>query len=440
MKSAPFAPLAPLAAIALIASCLTVQPLAAQTSLGIDLLGSTPTRHDTLAVDTTPRHEPFISKAKRMLGNIKAKMWEVDEHYCQPRKYRGQIKAMDRIMYEELTMKASDGTDVVMHSHIANYIGPGFTISPIGLSIKWDVSPKKFNDEGLDIDRQKLETNINFYSQLLYADLFYRKTGGDFSISRYNIPGIADILADGGDDLDGMGLTKIDWIGGDLNIVLNHRRFSMPAAYMGNGRQLRSAGSPIVGIGYSHRRITNNVANLNSFIGFLLMSAAEEEEEQSLDDETIQGYWKSITCNMPSRLIFNDYHLTLGYSYNWVPSPSWLINGTAAIQPAVKTSHLSNTDVILAEILRDDIDPSSTLSQQERQESADLYHELVFDTRKTFIDLNANVRLSAIWMKDHWKAGANLIVNTSRFHVQPVHVTSTLWSANIYVGYCFWKK
>ena len=417
---------------------ISVQSLSAQSSFELDIL---PEAHrtvtDSLTTDTTLHRDTFIAKAKKLLGTIKDKMWEVDEHYCQPRQYRGQIKAMDRIMYEELTMKASDGTDVKMHSHVANYIGPGFIFSPLGVSVKWDVSPQKYDDEGLNIDRQKMEMGVNFYSQLLYADLFYRKTGGDFSISQYNIPGIADILADGGEELDGMGLTKIDWIGGDLNLVLNHRRFSMPAAYMGNGWQIRSAGSPIIGIGYSHRRITNNVANLNSLIGFMLLTAAEEEG--TLTDQDVEEYWKSIACNMPSRLIFNDWHLSLGYSYNWALSPSWLINGTLTLQPAIKASHLSNTDVLLADILSSGItDP--TFSQQERQESAEFYRELVFDTHKTFIDINATARLSAVWMKQHWKAGANLIVNSSRFHVSPVHVTSTLWSANLYIGYSFWNR
>ena len=419
---------------------LSVLPLSAQDNIVVSILEDVPKAHvETVTADSTPAQgSPFIVRARHWIEGIKQKMWDVDSSYCVPREYRGQIKAMDRIMYEELSMKSDDGTEIDMHSHMANYVGPGIIISPIGLSVSWDVSRQKYPDDIEGVDRKKMELGVNCYNQFFYADLFYRKTGGDFSINRYNIPGIANIFEEGsGEEIDGLGLTKIEWTGGDLNFILNHRRFSMPAAYKGNGRQLRSAGSPIVGLGYSHRLITNNVANINSFIGFLALMAAEDEG--TLTNEVEEELMKSITCMMPSRLVFNEWHVSLGYSYNWVPAPHWLVNGTVTLLPAIKTAHLSNTDVLLESILRSDMEDPD-LSEAERNEAAGIYDEAIFDTRKAFLDYGAIVRLSAAWSRKQWKLGVNAIVNTSRFNVRPVNVSSTLYAFNFYVGYNFWEK
>ncbi len=387
--------------------------------------------------DTTVHSKSFGAKISHLFHNIKNLMWDVDSSYCEPRQYRGQIKLMDRIMYESLDMDADDGTGVAMHSHVANYVGPGVVFSPLGLSVKWDLSPHKYDDNGEDVDRQKMEMGINVYNQLLYADLFYRKTGGDFDISRYNAPGLGALLGKDTEEIDGMGLTRIDWIGGDVNLILNHRRFSMPAAYMGNGRQLRSVGSPIIGFGYSHRLIENSVADLTSVIAMLILASIDEDEEVS--QEMYKQLEECLACKMPSRLVFNDYHASLGYSYNWVLSPHFLVNGTLTLQPAIKTAHLSNTDVLLETVLREDMQ-DMTKPQEQRQMSQNLYNDFVFDIRKTFLDFNAIARLSAMWSKNQWRVGANMIYNSSRFHVSPVKVNSTLFAANVYVQYSFFNR
>ena len=107
--------------------------------------------------DTTVHSKSFGAKISHLFHNIKNLMWDVDSSYCEPRQYRGQIKLMDRIMYESLDMDADDGTGVAMHSHVANYVGPGVVFSPIGLSVKWDLSPHKYDDNGEDVDRQNMD-------------------------------------------------------------------------------------------------------------------------------------------------------------------------------------------------------------------------------------------------------------------------------------------
>ena len=89
--------------------------------------------------------------------------------------------------------------------------------------------------------------------------------------------------------------------------IFNNRRYAQAAAYCFSKYQRRSAGSFIAGIRLLHRDMSLNVQELPDFA----------REQFPADEEA-------------PRFLYNDYCVMVGYGYNWVLSPRWLINLTVA--------------------------------------------------------------------------------------------------------------
>ena len=84
-------------------------------------------------------------------------------------------------------------------------------------------------------------------------------------------------------------------LGLNAHYVFNNKRFSYKAAYVQNEKQVRSAGSFLLGGGVSWTRIDSE----GSFL---------YNERSSLDNF--------------------QFGVDIGYAYNWVVNPRWLINGS----------------------------------------------------------------------------------------------------------------
>jgi len=99
----------------------------------------------------------------------------------------------------------------------------------------------------------------------------------------------------------------------------NNRRYAQAAAYCFSKYQKRNAGSLIAGISLQHRDMIIEL----------------EELPQAVQDQIPEGE------EMP-RFLYNDYCVMVGYGYNWVLGPKWLLNLT--VSPYVGYRHLLATN------------------------------------------------------------------------------------------------
>jgi len=99
----------------------------------------------------------------------------------------------------------------------------------------------------------------------------------------------------------------------------NNRRYAQAAAYCFSKYQKRNAGSLIAGFCLQHRD----------------MSIVLDELPQAVREKIPAGE------QMP-HFLYNDYCVMVGYGYNWVLGPKWLINLT--MTPYVGYRHLLETD------------------------------------------------------------------------------------------------
>ena len=87
--------------------------------------------------------------------------------------------------------------------------------------------------------------------------------------------------------------------------VMNYKHFSHQAAYSQANRQLRSAGSPIIGLSYAHNRLSMDWSKFANVVNVI--------NETDYTSNVLYGKQKN-----------DEFSLTGGYGYNWVFAKNWL--------------------------------------------------------------------------------------------------------------------
>ncbi len=143
---------------------------------------------------------------------------------------------------------------------------------------------------------------------------------------------------------------------GNLYYFFNHKKYSQAAAYCFSKYQLKSAGSWIAGISFSHQNIHMNF--------------------ESLPDEMVE-HLPDLSRQYTFR--YTDYDILGGYAYNWVLKPRrWLINVTFLPSIGFKRSK-----------------------------------EITEDNRETMFSMNVMGRLAGVY--NHRSLFASLEVNSNAF-------------------------
>ena len=127
----------------------------------------------------------------------------------------------------------------------------------------------------------------------------------------------------GGEKLD----AKIKEFGGlhrksygmSVYYFFNNRRYAQAAAYCFSKYQKRNAGSVIAGICLQHRDMSINMDELPDVV------------QERLPAGMVMPHF-----------LYNDYCVMVGYGYNWVLGPKWLLNFT--LTPYIGYRHLIETD------------------------------------------------------------------------------------------------
>ena len=172
--------------------------------------------------------------------------------------------------------------------------------------------------------------------------------------------------------------------------VLNYKRFSHQAAYSQSNRQLRSAGSPIIGISYSHNKMGmdwDKFANMVSDINKIEYTS-----------NTLYGKQKN-----------DEFSFSGGYGYNWVFAKNWLLGASLSLALAYKWSS------------GDTNQPADDFSFKN-------------------INLDGVGRLGIVWNNTKWYYGANAIIHSYNYSKPRFSANNVFGSLNIYCGFNFGLK
>jgi hypothetical protein len=310
-------------------------------------------QQDSLTLTSqAPKKDNIFKRAYRFLDRIfspprDTTYIEIQDFY----NWCAEVQLTNRFeMYE-----IDNGSDFFLRvaPKIRTRIGPffGWRFAFFGYNI--DIK-SIFNHDDIDLAG-------SVYSSAFGMDLFYRRVGGNYNIKRL-IMNDVNYSADLHDlPFDGInvGMTRINFY-----YVTNYKRYSHQAAFSQTNRQLKSAGSLLLGAAYSHNRITVDWDRLTNIIN--------------------STYGTNLPTNAVTGTQKNDeITLTAGYGYNWVFSRNWLAAGEL-------------TGGIGALFHKAD--------SQKPESSSDIFKS-INNFANSYLAFNANARIAILWNNGPWFSG-----------------------------------
>ena len=313
----------------------------------------------------------------------------VDTDYVEPQHYNFTVMLQNTNTYEVYHLGNKTGQEIVFSPKPSVKIGPYVGWRWVFLGYTVDLTHLSSEDKKQDL-------NISLYSNQIGLDLFYRKSGNDYTISRIDLGNEHDASAVKGASFDGF---HSSITGGNIYYIFNHRKFSYPAAYSQSTVQRRSAGSAMLGVGYTRHSLEVDWERLGNLM------------EQRLGDSY---YKQAIDSSLQfSKVKYTDYSLSVGYGYNWVFAYNWLCNAT--LMGSLSYKH-STSDV--------------------QQASKNFFRDFDFKN----ISLDGVLRLGVVWNNTRWYSGASAIFHAYNYRKDQFKTNNIFGSVNIYFGYNFGKR
>ena len=440
----------------------------------------------------------WLMKPLRWFG----KNWSAyDPRYSTPSFYMWVGQFQNTFSNEWFGIETEDGAKVNMRSKLSSKIGPqlGYSFLMYGYTIDLNA---------LGGTKRRNEFTLSINSNLMNVDIIRRRTGGDFKITKAQ-SGYYNMLDDsfhGADITQSIrqyeekipDLIEYDLTGVNINYFTNHRKYSNPAAFSNGAIQLRSVGSPILGVGYTRQKVSTNLSDVlvNSAFGRIASKLTQPQlhglldragamngrsfgsvddytnylttlyDEDKVDvyrqnfkmmynDEVLQPYifgtldvddntgagtlgeMTALLNGLPSVTTIDDWHLQVGYAYNLVFSRRLLLGMSLVASPGVKRVHYDNRWSL------------AYLTSKELSEGMNKYYgmddlispdDFVDDYRQTNFGTNVHARLSLTYNNNRWRAGFNANANAFLFRSGEMNVNNVYGAANVYVGYCFGRK
>ena len=310
-------------------------------------------QQDSLTLTSqAPKKDNIFKRAYRFLDRIfspprDTTYIEIQDFY----NWCAEVQLTNRFeMYE-----IDNGSDFFLRvaPKIRTRIGPffGWRFAFFGYNI--DIK-SIFNHDDIDLAG-------SIYSSAFGLDLFYRRVGGNYNIKRL-IMNDVNYSADLHDlPFDGInvGMTRINFY-----YVTNYKKYSHQAAFSQTNRQLKSAGSLLLGAAYAHNRITVDWDRLTNIIN--------TTHGTNLPTNAVTGTQKN-----------DEITLTAGYGYNWVFSRNWLAAGEL-------------TGGIGALFHKAD--------SQKPESSSDIFKS-INNFANSYLAFNANARIAILWNNGPWFSG-----------------------------------
>lgn len=352
-------------------------------SIGLLLLSVSvwATDGDSLSVE-----KPSLVKrvGKTMVSFVK-EFNNIDTNYIEPQHYNFTIMAQSTITYEMYRLKSKSGQSILFAPETTIKVGPYFGWRWMFLGYTFDLSHMNSNS--------KKEFNLSFYSSMLGLDLFYRRTGNDYRIRSANLSNKVDEKNLEGVSFSGL---SVGIKGFNLYYIFNHRKFSYPAAFSQSTCQKRSAGSALLGFGYTHHSLDLDYTELQS---------------------TIEKYLPDYSEKLDSGLMFNkvkylDLSFHGGYAYNYVVAKNCLLAASLSIGLGYKYSYGN---------LQGPTFPFRDFSFRN-------------------FNLDGVGRFGFVWNNTKWYVGANAIFHAYNYHKSQFSTNNFFGSVNIYAGMNFGKR
>lgn len=383
---------------------LTVcQNSAANDGGGIRYLSTDSLQNDTLAKITAHTVQPEDSTGRRKkkgvfhaIGHVFTKIVEAfndrDTSYIEPQHYNYAVMVQNTNTYEAYTIKSESGQSFTFAPKPSVKIGPYAGWRWVFLGYTFDITH-------LENSNSKREFDLSLYSSMLGIDIFYRKTGDNYRITKNSLTEKtgSDFLKN--EPFSGL---NAEIKGFDLYYIFNHRKFSYPAAFNQSTRQKRSCGSWLTGIGYNAHSLSLDYDALDNKIKEGLEDYPDADPNAVKLDEDFN--FNSVN--------YKSFSVSVGYAYNWV----FLRNCLFAASLSASVTY--------------------------KKTQSDIYSEAGKWKNFNFENFNFDGigRFGIVWNNDKWFVGASTILHSYNYKKSRFSTSSYFGSLNIYAGVNFGKR
>lgn len=374
------------------AKCEDTVPISSDSSLVKTLFNSTMFRHNSTDSLVRARHtKTFFHR----LGNVFTRFFRefntTDSSYIEDQHFNYTVMLQNTNTYELYTLRNNNGQSITFAPDPSYRLGP--YVGWRWIFLGYTVDLKHINASSSHTN--KTEFDLSLYSSMLGVDLFWRQTGNDYHVQRMHLGDHIDTAPMHKAPFDGF---KSSIKGFNLYYIFNHRRFSYPAAYAQSTVQRRSAGSMLLGIGYTRHKLEVDWDKLSDIVADRL----SVDKKVGVIDSSL----------MFSEIKYTDINASCGYAYNWVFAKNWLFNASLSVGVAYNQS---NSD---GEANRKDFMNFS-------------FKNLNFD---------GIGRFAIVWNNTRWYAGASTIIHSYNYKKEKFSTNNSFGSLNVYVGVNFGRK
>lgn len=348
--------------------------------------------------DTTLSTKEKLKKSGNILKRFIKAFDEYDTTYIEPNKYNWTVMMQGTTTAENFAMRDTEGL-----SRLSFGSRPGFKIGPY---LGWRFIFLGYTFDVTTIGKQKTsktEFELSLYSSMLGADLFYRKTGTDFTLRK--AVGFTDTFGHSidmssyyGNQLNGIGVSMI---GANVYYIVDHNHFSLPAAFSQSTVQRRSAGSWKFGLSVTQHNV-------------------------DVDYQMLEAQIPPLQGNNPfhtAKMKYTDYSLSAGYAYNWVFSKNWLLSCDLAPSLGYKRTHRSLW-------LEDELQEHTPAEEMLKR----------FFVSRGNLNFNVTGRFGVVWNNSHHYAGLSLILHNFNYRYDELSMHNTFFTLNLYTGINFMRK
>lgn len=310
----------------------------------------------------------------------------IDTNYVEPQHYNWSVMVQATQSYDiyKLRTLESNAQSLTFSPNPDIKIGPYFGWRWVFLGYTFDL--KHLGGGGSSL---KQEWDFSIYAAQLGVDLFYRRTGSDYKISRVRLSDshLQKILKNR--SFDGI---EVSTKGFNLYYIFNHQRFSYPAAFAQSTCQKISCGSWMAGVGYSNNSLSFDHERLQAMI------------DQTGSDEQLDS------ALMFNSVKYSNYNVSVGYAYNWVFAPRFLFCASASMALAYKTSR----------------------GEMKEAKSNG------FNVKN--INVDGIGRFGLVFNNTRFYAGLSAIINWNNYKKSRFVASNVYGTVNAYVGYNFGKR
>ncbi len=354
------------------------------------------------------RHNDALSNLEKIkqFGNIFVRIIDafdaIDSNYVERIGYNFTAMLQATTNYEFYSIGTRNYVErLTFMQHPDLRVGPYFGWKWLFLGYTFDVS---------NIGTRKTSssrTELSIYTSMIGVDLIRRSTGNDFFIGR--VRGLGDEARSyEGQDCQ---FIKSRMTGINLYYNFNHRRFSAPAVFSQSAIQRRSAGSWQLGTSITLHRVDFN---------YNVLPRALLAKTEVNDEYVVLEY-----------LNYNDYSLTGGYAYNWVPAPKWCVG--IVLTPMVGYKRASMQTLALHE----SITASTTDGDPEKVELIPMRKSYI---NEGTINVGGTGRIGVIYNTGRWFAGLFGIGHMYRYNHKGFRFINTFGTINLCGGFYFQRK